>query len=137
MDKAGRTVDLYLSESQDVNAAKHFFGKAMKSVGTPRVIPLDAYTASRRALRELKAEGCLSRRVWVQSSSYLNNWIEQDHRRIKQRTSPMLEFNRFNNATLIIGIELVQKIQNHQFGTGKLGGRLSSMPKIWNAVLDA
>ena len=34
----------------------------------------------------------------------------------------MLEFNRFNNAILIIGIELVQKIQNHQFRTGKLGG---------------
>ena len=30
VDKAGRTVDFYLSERRDVNAAKHFFRKAMK-----------------------------------------------------------------------------------------------------------
>jgi len=30
VDKVGRTVDFYLSERRDVNAAKHFFRKAMK-----------------------------------------------------------------------------------------------------------
>jgi len=29
VDKVGRTVDFYLSERRDVNAAKHFFRKAM------------------------------------------------------------------------------------------------------------
>jgi len=41
VDKVRRTVDFYLSERRDVNAAKHFFRKAMTSVGTPRVITLD------------------------------------------------------------------------------------------------
>ena len=138
VDKVGQTVDFYLSERRDVNAAKHFFRKAMKSVGTPRVITLDAYAASHRAVLELKAEGCLPRRVRVRSSRYLNNMIEQDHRRIKQRTRPMLGFKRFDHAAVTIsGIELMQKIQKHQFKIGKLGGRSATMPELWNAVLAA
>ena len=49
VDKVGRTVDVYLSERRDVNAAKHFFDKAMNSVGPSRVITRDAYAASHRA----------------------------------------------------------------------------------------
>jgi transposase-like protein len=102
VDKVGRTIDFYLSERRDVNAAKHFFRKAMRSVGPPRVITLDAYAASHRAVRELKSEGQLPRRVRVRSSKYLNNMIEQDHRRIKQRIGPMLGFKRFDSATVTI-----------------------------------
>jgi transposase-like protein len=113
VDKVGRTIDFYLSERRDVNAAKHFFRKAMKSVGPPRVITLDAYAASHRAVGGLKSEGQSPRRVRVRSSQYLNNMIEQDHRRIKQRIGPMLGFKRFDSATVTIsGIELVQKIKN-------------------------
>ena len=121
-----------------MNAAKHFFRKAMKSVGRPRVITLDAYAASHRAVRELKSEGRLPRRVRVRSSKYLNNMIEQDHRRIKQRTRPMLGFKRLDHAAVTIsGMELVQKIQKPQFKTGKLGHRSATMPELWNAVLAA
>src|ERR1700731_2556955 len=102
VDKVGRTIDFYLSEKRDITAAKHFLRKAMKSVGAPRVITLDAYAASHRAVRELKAEGRLPRRVRVRSSKYLNNMIEQDHRRIKQRTRPMLGFKRFDHAAVTI-----------------------------------
>jgi putative transposase len=31
----------------------------------------------------------------VRSCQYLNNVIEQDHRRVKQRIRPMLGFNQF------------------------------------------
>jgi transposase-like protein len=37
-------------ERRDVEAAKRFFSKAMKQHGTPRVITLDAYAASHRAI---------------------------------------------------------------------------------------
>jgi transposase-like protein len=84
VDKVGRTIDFYPTERRDVNAVKHFFRKAMKSVGPPRVITLHAYAASYRAVRELKSEGQLPRLVRVRSSKYPNNVIEQDHRRIKQ-----------------------------------------------------
>ena len=110
----------------------------MENAGTPQVITLDAYAASHRAVRELKAEGKLPRQVRVRSSKFLNNMIEQDHRRIKQRTRPMLGFKRFDNAAVTIsGIELVQKIQKNQFKTGKLGGHSATTPDLWNAVLAA
>ena len=45
--------------------------------------------ASHRAVADLKGDGELPKRVVVRSSKYLNNLIEQDHRRIKQRLRPM------------------------------------------------
>ena len=90
-------------------AAKRFFKKAMRHNGTPRVITLDGYAASHRAIRELKALGCMSRRVRVRSCKYLNNVVEQDHRRLKQRIGPMLGFKRFDTATITVsGIELAE-----------------------------
>src|SRR5579864_1834872 len=41
----------------------------------------------------MKETGELPRRVKVRSSQYLNNLIEQDHRRVKQRIRPMLVSN--------------------------------------------
>jgi transposase-like protein len=103
----------------------------MNSVGPPRVITLDAYSASHRAVRELKSEGRLPKRVRVRSSKYLNKMIEQDHRRIKQRIRPMLVFKRFDSAAVTIsGIELVQKIQKHQFKISTLGGHSATMPEL-------
>ena len=102
VDKAGRTVDFFLSRNRDVNAAKSFLRSAMKNTRTPTKITLDAYAASHRAVREMKEDGELPRRVTVRSSQYLNNLIEQDHRRVKQRTRPMLGFKRFDNAVVTI-----------------------------------
>ena len=124
VDKAGGTVDFFLSRNRDVNAAKAFLRRAMKNTRQPTKITLDAYAASHRAVREMKETGELSRRVRVRSSQYLNNLIEQDHRRVKQRVRPMLGFKRFDNAAVTIsGIELAEKIKKGQFKTGKFASR--------------
>ena len=138
VDKQGRTVDFWLSERRDVAAAKAFFRKSMKQNGAPRVITLDAYAASHRAIADLKAEGKMPKRVRVRSSKFLNNGIEQDHRRIKQRVRPMLGFRRFQTAAVTIsGIELAAKIRKQQFKVGKLPGRPTTIPAIWAAVVGA
>jgi transposase-like protein len=116
VDKQGRTVEFLLSEHRDVAAAKRFFRKATEGNGMPRVITLDAYAASHRAITNLKAEQRMPRRVRVRSSKYLNNMVEQDHRRIKQRVRPMPGFKRFDTAAVTISrIELAAKIRKHQF----------------------
>src|SRR6516164_5508038 len=129
----------FLPESKaDVNAAKSFLRRAMKNTRKPAKITLDAYAASHRAVREMKEDGELPRRVRVRSSQYLNNLIEQDHRRVKQRIRPMLGFKRFDNAVVTIsGIELAEKIKKGQFKTGKLGGSKATMSELWNAALAA
>jgi transposase-like protein len=63
VDKLGRTVDFLMSQRRDVAAAKRFFSKAIKKHGTPRVITLDAYAASHRAVTELKSMGTIARPV--------------------------------------------------------------------------
>jgi transposase-like protein len=105
-----------------VNAAKAFLRSAMKKTRKPTKIALDAYAASHRAVREMKEAGELPQRVRVRSSQYLNNLIEQDHRRVKQRIRPMLGFKRFDHAAVTIsGIELAEKIKKGQFKTGVQG----------------
>jgi len=138
VDKVGRSIDFLLSRNRDVNAAKSFLPSAMKNTRTPTKITLDAYAASHRAVREMKENGELSQGVRVRSSQYLNNLIEQDHRRVKQRIRPMLGFIRFENAAVTIsGIELAEKIKKGQFKTGKLGGRRATMSELWSAALSA
>jgi transposase-like protein len=120
VDKQGNTVDFLLSERRDVAEAKRFFRKAIKNNGTPRVLTLDAHAASHRAIAELKAMGIVPGRERVRSSKYLNNVVEQDHRRMKQRIRPMLRFKRFDTAAVTIaGIELAEKIKKDQFKIGK------------------
>lgn len=73
-------------------------------------------------------------KVWT--SKYLNNLIEQDHRRAKQRVYPMLGFESFRNAAVTIsGIELVQKIRKGQFDIAKLTNHVDvRVPEMWEAV---
>jgi len=85
------------------------------------VITLDGYAASHRAVAQLKEVGTLPRRVRIRSSQYLNNIVEQDHRRIKQRIRPMLGFKRFETAAVAIrGIELAEKISCRRAGTAPM-----------------
>src|ERR1700676_5393572 len=138
VDKAGKTVDFYLSRKRDVNAAKTFLRKAMKGQRVPTQITLDAYAASHRAVADLKETCELPKRVLVRSCKYLNNRIEHDHRRVKQRLRPMLGLKSFRTAAVVIGgIELAEKIKKGQFKLGKLGGRTARMPEIWQAALAA
>src|SRR5712692_11051746 len=123
VDKIGKTVDFYLSRKRDVNAAKAFLRKAMKDERIPAKRTLDAYAASHRAVADLKENGELPKRVRIRSSKYLNNAIEPDHRRVKQRLRPMLGLKTLRTAAVVIsGIELAEKIKQRQYKTGKLGG---------------
>jgi transposase-like protein len=54
VDKAGKSVDFYVSRNRDVAAAKAFLRKAMRQQRTPPKITLDAYAASHRAVADLK-----------------------------------------------------------------------------------
>jgi transposase-like protein len=128
-----------LSEHRDIAAAKQFFIRAIKQHGVPEKITVDGYPATHTAISELKAEEILPHNTKVRTSKYLNNLIEQDHRRVKQRIYPMLGFKRFSNAAVTInGVELVQKIRKSQFNMEKLTSSVKvRAPEMWEAVLAA
>lgn len=102
VDKHGLTVDFLLSERRDIAAAKRFFTRAVQRHGAPERITLDGYPATHAAVAELKASGVIRPETKIWTSKYLNNIIEQNHRRVKQRVYPMLGFKRFRSATVVI-----------------------------------
>jgi transposase-like protein len=67
--RPGKTVDFFLSENRDVNAAETILRRAMEKTRKPTKITVDAYAASHRAVREMKETGELSKRVMIRSSN--------------------------------------------------------------------
>ena len=140
VDAKGKTVDFYLSRRRDKDAATAFFRKAMKHHGEPRTITLDGFEPSHSALRRMGMRNEFNYRwenpVKIRSCQYLNNIVEQDHRRVKFRLQPMLGFQRFYNARRVIaGVELAQKIHKGQFALPAAFG--SNAVAIWRRVLAA
>jgi transposase-like protein len=140
VDQRGKTVESYLSRTRDVAAAKAFFRKALKHHGEPRTITLDGFKPSHSALRRMGMNNEFNFRwenpVKIRSCQYLNNVVEQDHRRIKSRLQPMLGFKLFYNARrVLIGIELLQKIVKGQY---RVPARFGPTPSsVWRHVLAA
>jgi transposase-like protein len=140
VDGQGNTVEFYLSRTRGIAAAKAFFRKALNHHPEPHSITLDGHRPSHSALRRMGMNGEFNFRgpkpVKLRCCQYLNNIVEQDHRRVKLRLQPMLGFKSFyNTRRVIIGIELAQKIHKHQFA---IPGRFGSNPAaIWRQVLAA
>jgi putative transposase len=138
VDKQGNTVDFLLSKHRDIEAAKRFFTQTIEKHGAPEKITLDGYAATHTAVSELKESAILPMNVRVRTSKYLNNLIEQDHRRVKQRIYPMLGFKRFGNAAVTIsGVELAQKIKKGQFDTSRLRLEGARTQEIWQSIVAA
>ena len=122
VDERGSTVESHLSRTRDVAAAKAFFRKALKHHCHPRTITLDGFEPTHCALRRMGMRNEFNYRwenpVKIRSCQYLNNIVEQDHRRIKARVQPMLGFKTFYNARrVLMGVELMQMMHKRQFHT--------------------
>jgi transposase-like protein len=138
VDELGSTVASHLSRTRDKTAAKAFFRKALKQHGEPRSITLDGFEPSHSALRLMgicnEFNYQLKYPVKIRCCQYLNNMVDQDHRRIKLRTQSMLGFKTFYNARqVLIGIELMQKIVKGQFRIPADVGHNTGA--IWQMVL--
>lgn len=122
IDSVGDTVEFWFSEHRDLQAAKRFLRKALHRHGRPDRIVIDGSQTNREAIIACAAENRLqdrSRRklkaIRIRSSKYLNNRIEQDHRRIKRRVRPMLGFKSFSSAAVALsGIEMVHMMRKRQ-----------------------
>jgi hypothetical protein len=68
--------------------------------GAVQSITVDGCPATHTAIAELKKGGVLRSETKVWTSKYLNNIIEQDHRRVKQRLYPVLDFKSLERFSL-------------------------------------
>jgi transposase-like protein len=114
VDSEGNTLDFMLSAKRDSKAAARFFRKVLKGqhTQTPRVITVDKNAAYPAAIDALKADETIEKETELRQSKYLNNVIEQDHRRIKRIVKPMMGFKTFNSARRTLsGIEAMNMMR--------------------------
>jgi transposase-like protein len=122
IDSNGDTVEFWFSERRNLTVAKRFLNRALKRHGRPERIVIDGSQTNREAILASDAANRLqdrSRRklkpIRIRQSRYLNNPIEQDHRRIKCRVRPMLGFKSIDSARAILsGIEMIHMIRKGQ-----------------------
>ncbi len=122
MDSNGDTVEFWFSEWRNLTAAKRFLRKALMRHGRPERIVIDGSQTNRKAILSCDTSdrlGDRSRRkpkpIRIRQSAYLNNRIEQDHRAVKRRVRPMLEFKSMASARAILGgIEMVHMMRKRQ-----------------------
>lgn len=117
VDAAGQTIDFMLSRRRDTLAAKKFFEKALRSPHTefPEALVVDRASAYPKALILLKHEGYLGPEAHLVTGRWLNNRIEQDHRRIKRLVRPGLGFKAFPSASRTIqGYEVMSMVRKGQ-----------------------
>lgn len=123
IDSVGDTDEFWFSEQRDLPSAKRFFRKALARHGRPDRVVIDGQPdqpgkaivscditnrLQDRSQRRLKP-------IRICKSKYLNNRIEQDHRRIKRRIRSMLGFKSPASAAIILnGIEMVHMMRKQQ-----------------------
>ena len=135
VDKHGQTVDFLLRTKRDSKAANAFFKRSIKSSGAPKTVVIDgSYTN----LGSLKRINKLQRRynpIKIMKQKFLNNLVEQDHRKIKRKMKISLNFQTNKSAKAIIsGVEVMHMIFKGQSGYLNL---LSQTPAqaFWNLAL--
>ncbi len=117
VDGTGQTIDFLLGARRDKRAAKRFFRQALarENVRHPRTVVTDRLKSYPGALREMKRDGELWRFTRHRRGRWLNNRVEQDHRRIKRRTGPMLGFQGFRTAKrTLAGVEAMAMLAKRQ-----------------------
>ena len=117
VDGHGQTVDFYLSETRDREAAKRFLKKALANPDNraPSVLARDGLRSYPAAIRELQGEGLMHRSCRHRTRPYANNCIESDHRFVKRRLRAMQGPRSTRTARrLLQGIEAVNMMRKGQ-----------------------
>jgi transposase-like protein len=117
VDSGGQTVDFYLSETRDREAAKNFLKRALANPDKhpPGVIARDGLRSYPAAIRDLQGEGHLHSRCQQRTRRYCNTRVESDHRHVKRRLRAMQGPRTTATAWAVIqGIEAAQMIRKGQ-----------------------
>ena len=129
IDRDGNLVDSLLSEHRDMDAAQRFFVQAIGVVGHgPEQVTTDGHASYPRAIRETAGA-----QVEHRCSQYRNNRLEQDHRGIKQRYSPMRGFGSFASASRFCSA--FDELQDH-FRTRRTTGGVVPLAKQRRRYVD-
>ncbi len=114
----GETLDFYLSQTRTTKAAKQFLSKALNRSPhhRPSVISTDKNPAYNEAIASLRKEGRLPPTCRHRQVKFLNNHLESDHGKLKQRIRPVRGFKSRKTAhNAIRGFEVMRMFRKGQF----------------------
>lgn len=149
VDKDGNTINFHLSETRDHQAALICIHGAIRIARfVPYKINSDGNPANELAVKIINREldlrkklanpdfcGPLKPTIMYTKVKYCNNIIEQDHRRVKKITNPMLGFKEFNTANdTITGIEAIAMLRKNQSVFSTVNGRVLSIAEQINLL---
>ena len=115
VDKYGNIVDFLLTRRRQKMSAQKFFNKAIGNNGMTRIVNIDKSGSNSSAILTVNKRSLSTKKIKIRKVKYLNNIIEQDHRRIKRRIRIMTGFKEFESAQRTLsGIEVVSIIKKDQ-----------------------
>ena len=107
------TIDFLLTAKRDKKAVLRFLRQAVCNNGTPVKINIDKSGANAAAILEYNKQSDTS--IEIRQCKYLNNIVEQDHRRVKKKSRSTLGFKAFYSAhATLVGVELIHMIRKGQ-----------------------
>ncbi|EAD7580723.1 IS6 family transposase, partial [Listeria monocytogenes] len=119
IDSSGLTLDIWLRKRRNIASAYAFFKRLSKQFGEPRVIVTDKAPSLTVAIDRLKSRGFLQQ-TEHRTVKYLNNLIEQDHRKIKRRSK---KYQQIRTASITIqGMETIHALYKKSQRDGNLFG---------------
>jgi len=122
LDKFSAVIDFYLSETLDEPAAHAFFTKAINQHGLPEKVVIDKSGANAAALDTVNIRLWLSGykffMIEVLAVKYINNIVEQSHRKLKGKMHQCLGWKSWEGAeSTPAGVELWSIIRQVQMNT--------------------
>ena len=113
VDQHGQVIDVMVSKTRDVAAARRFFARAVRDHGRPSAVTTDLAAPLLRVVDELLPE------AEHDTSQHANNRVESDHARLKARLRPMRGLKTGRTASVIIrGHALMQNLRRGHYQLG-------------------
>jgi transposase, IS6 family len=121
VDQFGQVIDVFVSPSRDLAAARRFFERAISDHGRPAEVITDKAPSLLRAVDELLPGVC------HETTRYANNRVAADHGRLKARLRPMRRLQSDVTAAVVIrGHVFVQNLRRGHYELGA-GARLEQL----------
>ena len=113
VDQHGQVIDVYVSKRRNLGAARVFFESVISAHGRPTEVTTYLAAPLLRVVDELLPE------VVHETEQYANNWIENDHGRLKARLRPMRGLRTDRTASVVIrGHAFMQNLRRGHYEPG-------------------
>jgi transposase, IS6 family len=113
VDQHSQIIDVYVSATRDIRAARRFFATALRAHGEPVEVVTDRARALRAAIEGLVPA------AFHNTEQYANNRVECDHGRLKSRLRPMRGLKQDHTAQVIMrGHALMQNVRRGHYELG-------------------